>query len=108
MRKLRVVFKNCRAADCFDVINRCRKTDRASDVWRASFEPMRRFLECALFQRDAYDHFASALPWRHGIQNLSASVKHTDASWGTHLVPGERKKIAAQLLHIERHVSGTL
>ena len=69
---------------------------------------MRRFLKCALFERDAYDHFASAVPRRHGIQKLRASVKHANASRSAHLVSGERKEIAAQFLHIERHVADAL
>src|SRR5215472_8582708 len=108
MRKLGVVLENCSASNPFDVINRCRESDRASNVRRPSFEPVRRFLECALFERDAHNHFASAMPWRDGIQKLRASVKHADTSWCTHLVSGEHKEVAAQFLYIDRNVSGTL
>ena len=73
-----------------------------------AFEPVRRFLECALFERDAYDHFAAAVPWRHRIQNLRASVEHADAGRPAHLMSGKRKEIAAELLHIERHVPDAL
>src|SRR2546430_12476774 len=108
MRKLRVVLKNCRASDPFDVINRCRESDRACDVGRASFEPMRRFLECALFERDAYDHFTATVPRWHRIQDLRASVERTDTGRCTHFVSGKREEIAAQLLHIERHMPDAL
>src|SRR3954451_5603425 len=108
MRKLGVVLENCRTSDLLDVINRCRESDGPSNVGRASFKPVRRFLKCALFERDAYNHFTSAVPGRYGIQKLRASIKHADASWCTHLMSGERKEIAAQLLYIERHVPRTL
>src|SRR4051794_4686010 len=108
MSKLRVVLKNGRAADRFDVLNCGCKADRASNVGCASFEPVRRFLKGALFERDAYDHFAAALPRRHGIQKTRASVKHANASRCTHFVSGECKEIAGQLLYIERYVSRTL
>ena len=108
VRKLRVVFENRRASDALDVINCCRQPDRAGNVRRASLESVRRFLKRALFERDAYDHFASALPRRHRIEKLRASVKHADASRSTHFVSGERKEIAAQFLHIERHVPDAL
>src|SRR5918996_3142742 len=108
MRKLRVVLENCRAPDLLDVINRCRKSDRACYVGRASFESVRRFLKCALFERDAYDHFAATMPGRHGIQKLRASVKRTDTSRCTHFVSGKREEIGTQLLYIERHVSDAL
>src|SRR6266576_3034831 len=85
-RALRVVFENRRSADALDVFNRGREPDRACDVWRASFEPVRWFLECALFERDTYDHSATAVPRRHGIQKLRASVKRTDTSRSTHLM----------------------
>src|SRR5215211_5581365 len=108
MGKLRVVLENCRASDLFDVINCGREADRPSNDGRASFEPVRRFLEGALFERDAYNHFASALPRRYGIQKLGAAVKHADASRGTHFVSRKCKKIAAQLLNVERHVPHAL
>src|SRR5262249_43920755 len=108
MRKLRVVLENRQPADAIDIINRSCETDRACDIWRPAFEPVRRFLECALFESDAYNHFASAVPRRHRIQKLRASVKHTDASRCAHFVSGECKKITAKLAHIERHVAGTL
>src|SRR5262245_60631893 len=90
MGKLRVVLENCRASDHFNVIDRRRESDCARDVWRAAFEPVRRFLECAVFERDAYDHLATAVPRRHRIQKLRAPVKHADASRCTHFVSGER------------------
>src|SRR5216684_4365476 len=69
---------------------------------------MRRLLECALFERDTYDHFASAVPGWHRIQNLRAPIERTDASWSAHLMSGKRKEIAVKLLHIERHVPTAL
>src|SRR5262245_9845601 len=108
MRKVRVVLENCRPSDRFDVIDRCREADRAGNVRRATLEPVRSLLVRALLWREAYDSFACALRRRRGIQKLSASVKHADASRSTHFVSGKCKEIAAQLLHIDRHVSGTL
>src|SRR5262249_35470568 len=108
MRKLRVMFENRRSPDALDVINGRRESDRPCDVWRPAFEPMRRFLIWAFFQRDAHNHFTTPVPGRHGIQKLGASVKHADASRSTHLVSRERQEIAAQLLYIERHVSDAL
>ncbi len=60
-RKLRIVLENRRAPNVLDVINRGCESDRARDVWRASLEPVRRFLERAFFERDAHDHFAAAM-----------------------------------------------
>src|SRR5438445_2091285 len=64
-RKLRVVLENRRPPDLLDVINRGCEPDGACDVRRTSFEPVRRFLERALFQRNAHNHFAAAMPWRY-------------------------------------------
>ena len=108
MRKLRVMLEDCRASDLLDVINCRRESDRSSNVGRAGFESMRRFLERAFIERDAYNHFAAALPRWHGIQKLRPSVKRANSSRPTHFVSGEGKEIAAQLLYIERHVSCTL
>src|SRR6266545_1925174 len=107
-RKLRIVLENRRAPNVLDVINRGCESDRARDVWRASLEPVRRFLERAFFERDAHDHFAAAMPWWDRIEDFSASVKHADAGRPTHLVPGKRQKIAAQFAHIDRQMSCAL
>src|ERR1044071_3767501 len=103
MRKLRVVLENRRPTDALDIINCSCETDRARDVWRPAFKPMRRFLECAFLERHAYNHFAAAVPGWHRIQDLRASVKRTDSRRSTHFVSGKRQEIAAQFLHIERH-----
>src|SRR5437588_8203512 len=102
------MFKNCCASDPLDVIDRCSKPNCAGNVRRASLEPVRRFLERALLESDAYDHFATAVPWRHRIQNLRAPIEHTDASRSAHLMSRKRKEVAVQLLYIERYVSDAL
>ena len=42
------------------------------------------------------------------IENFRPSVKRADASRATHFVSGEGEKIAPELLHVDRHVSGAL
>ncbi len=108
MRKLRVVFENCRASDTLDVIDRGRETDRARDIRCAGFKSVGRFLKRAFFQSDADNHFAAAVPWRDRIQNRRPSVKRADASRATHFVSGEGEEIAAQLLHVDGHMSHAL
>ena len=106
--KMPVVFENRRTSDLFDVINCGREANRAGDIGRASFKPMRRSFKRSFFQGHAYDHFTATMPWRHRIENLRSSVKRADASRATHLVSGKRQKIAAQLAHINRHMSHAL
>src|SRR5262249_33583605 len=88
IRKLRVMFENRRSPDLFDVINRCREPDRACDVWRSSFEPVRRSLKRALLKSDAHNHFATAVIRRYRIKNLRSSVQHADPCRSTHFVSG--------------------
>src|SRR5438876_9221774 len=45
-RKLRIMFKNCRASDALDVINCRGEPDRAGNTGRTGFKPLRRFLKC--------------------------------------------------------------
>src|ERR1041385_7516687 len=106
--EVQVMLKNRFASDSLDVINRRREANRASDIGCATLEPMRRFLKRALFQRNAHDHFAAAVPRRDCIENFSASIEHADSSRTTHFVSGKRKQIAAQLSHIKRHASRAL
>src|SRR4029077_7487083 len=102
------MFENRRASDSIKIINRRSETDGTGDIWRASFEPMRRFLERAFFQSDAHNHFTTAMPGRYGIQDLLWRIKSADPSRSTHLVSGERHEIAAQLAHVDRQVSHAL
>src|SRR5206468_2577993 len=69
---------------------------------------MRRPLERALVESDAHDHFATTVPRRHGIEELSAPMEYTDASRPTHLVSGKCQEITAQFAHIEWHVADAL
>ena len=92
----------------FEVINGRGEADRAGDVRRAGLEPVGRFFERAFFQSDADDHFAAAVPGRHRFQNFGAAVERADPGRSTHLVAGEGQEIAAQLLDIDRQMSGAL
>ena len=107
-RKLRIVFENCRPPDPLNVINRSREADGSRDIWRSALEPMRRLLERALVESDAYYHFATTVPRWHRIQGPRSSVEHADSSRTTHLVSGKRQEIAAQFAHIEWQVPDAL
>src|SRR5206468_1155373 len=87
-RKLRIVLENCRPADPLDVINCGCEPDGTCNIGRTSLEPVRRFFKRALFERDAHDHFAAAMPWWHRIEDLSAPIEHANSSRSTHLVSG--------------------
>src|SRR4029077_9898638 len=65
-------------------------------------------LKRALFQMDAHDHFASPMPGRHRIKNLSTPIKHANASRSTHLVSGEGKEITAHFAHIDWQMAHAL
>ena len=54
------------------------------------------------------DHAAATLPGRHGVEQRAPAVKDADARHPGHLVPGERQEIAAERLHVDRHVPDRL
>src|SRR5207244_13524098 len=95
--QLRIMFENCRPPDPLNVINRSCKPDGSRNIWRSALEPMRRLLERALVESDAYYHFATTVPRWHRIQGPRSSVEHADSSRTTHLVSGKRPELAAQL-----------
>src|SRR5437870_13573759 len=104
MRKLRVVFENCRASDLFDVVNRGREANGAGNIWCASLKSMGRSLKYAFFQSDAHDHFAATVPRGHGIEDLGPSIQRADAGRATHFVSGEGQVVTSQPLHIDRQM----
>src|SRR5947208_13078655 len=85
--QLRIVLENCCASDSIKVINGRGETNCARDIWRTSFESMWSFLERALFQSNAHNHFSAAVPGRHGLQNLLPCVKYSYARRSTHHLP---------------------
>src|SRR5204863_6464900 len=91
--KLRIVRENGCSSDFFEVVNCRGQADRPCDIWRASLKSVRRFLEAAVVQSDTYDHFAAALPWRHGVENLSASIKDADTCRGAHFVSSASEEV---------------
>src|SRR5690242_17698494 len=98
--QMQVMLKNCFASDPLDVINRRREANRASDIGGATLESVRRFLKSALFQGNAHDHFAAAVPGWRCVENFGASTEHADSSRTTHFVSGKGKQIAAQFSHV--------
>src|SRR5438552_4075210 len=106
--KLCIVLENCRASNPLDVIDGGGEPDRTGNVRRAGFKSMRCFFEGAFFQSNANDHLAATVPWRNGIENLSAPIERTDAGWPTHFVSGEGEEIAAQLAHVDWQMSRAL
>ena len=96
------------AADGVEIIHRGVQADRAGNVRRAGLEPMRRVLEFRLVVADAQNHFAAALIRRHGVENFLPSPQHADAGRPANFVAGERKKIAADGLHVHGQMPGAL
>src|SRR5207249_3489581 len=99
-RKLRIVLEDRRTSDLLDIINCGREANRAGDIGRASFKPMRRSFKRSFFQGHAYDHFTATMPWRPRIENLRSPVKRAAATRATHLVSGIGPAIAAQPAHL--------
>ena len=65
-------------------------------------------LEFGLVVADGQNHFAAALIRRHGVENLLPAPQHADAGRPANLVAGEREEIAADGLHVHRHMPGAL
>src|SRR5207248_11413201 len=82
--------------------------NRTGDVRRASLKPVWRPFERASFQSDTDNHFATAVPRRHRVENLTASVERPHASRSTHFVTRESQEIAAQLSHIDWYMPHAL
>ena len=87
-----------------DEIHRRAQADGAGDIGRAGLEFVGQSVVGGLGERHGKDHLAAALPRRHALEQLLAPVEHADAGGTEHLVAGERIEIAAQFLHVDRHV----
>src|SRR5437016_648249 len=97
-----LMFENVVTSELLDEVDRRTKADRAGDVRRPRFEPVRRLLVLGLLEGDVEDHLAAALPGRHCRQQLIAAIERTDPGRPVNLVAGQRVKVAAERLYIDR------
>ena len=59
-------------------------------------------------ERHGADHVAAALVRRHRLEQRRRAVEHADAGRAEHLVSRERVEVAAERLHVDRHVRDRL
>src|SRR5438132_1228887 len=91
-----------------EIIHRRVEANRAGNVRCASLESMRRLFETALLEINAEDHLPAALIRGHFFQQLASPVQNPEPGWSAHFMAGEHQEIAADLLHIQRPMSGAL
>src|SRR5436305_11411270 len=101
------MLKNGCTTDRLEILNCCREANCPGDVRCACLEAVGRSFETAFLEHNSDNHFSTAMPWRHRIQNIGAAVKNADTSVGTHFVSGKRKEITTQLLNVDGEVSRT-
>ena len=89
-------------------VQRGAEADDFDDGRRACFKfGGRRGVEGAL-EADAQDHVAAALVGRHGVKQVVAAVEDADAGRPVVFVRGEGEEVAAEGLHVHRHVGDGL
>ena len=103
-----IVFEDCVPPNPHEILDCGGQANRASDVGRPGFKPVRWLFEAALFQSHARDHFAAAMPWRKRLENLGSSVQAADAGRSRHFVSGKSGEIATEIANVYRQVAGTL
>jgi hypothetical protein len=87
-----------------EVIDGGAEADGAGDVRRAGLELVRQLVVGGLLEGDRRDHVAAALVGRHRLEQGGLAVEHADAGRAVHLVPREGVEVAAERLHVHRHV----
>ena len=69
---------------------------------------MRQLCKDRALAGDGLYHLAAGEEGRHGVQQLLASVQHSDAHGAVHFMAGEGQKVRAQRLHVHRDMGRTL
>ncbi len=103
-----VVAEDFGAAEGVEIIHGGVEADGSGDVRGAGFEAEGGGFVLALVEIDVGDHFAAAVEGGEGVEELFASVECADAGGAAHFVSGNGEEIAADLLDVERAVSGAL
>ena len=87
-----------------DIVDRRAEADGVGDIAGAGLETFRRPLKHGLFEGDVGDHVAAALPGRGLGQNRVTAIDRADAGRPEHLVARKHEEVAADRLHVHRHV----
>mmetsp|Transcript_9977 Transcript_9977/g.21175 ORF Transcript_9977/g.21175 Transcript_9977/m.21175 type:complete len:443 (+) Transcript_9977:317-1645(+) len=106
--KLLLVALDLFHAEGREVVDRRAQPHRLCDRRRACLEAAGRRRVGGAFEEDVRDHLAAALPRRHLLQQLEAAVEKADARGAAHLVPRGDEEVAAEPLHVDRHVRHAL
>src|SRR5439155_18090650 len=69
---------------------------------------MRRAFPGAFLEIDTENHFPASLVGRQILEHLLPAIKHSDTGRAAHLMARESQEIAADFLHVERPMAGTL
>src|SRR5258706_6287328 len=103
-----IMMSDAFAADTVQIIHGDVQTDGARDVRSAGFEAMRRGFPGASMIIDRKDHLPTTPVWGRLFEALATTIENAEAGRAAHFMAGKNKKIAADLLHIERTMSSAL
>src|SRR5579872_701383 len=96
------------AADPFDIVKRCAKTDRLDDWRRARLEAMRRGVVSNRIARDLADHLAPAIEGRQFLEPFALAVKNTDPGRPVDLMAGKNIEVRVKVANINVEMDGAL
>src|SRR4051812_37379940 len=100
------MVRNVLAADRVEIIHCGMQPNRSGDIRGAGFESMRRRLPGALMIIDRQNHLTTTFVGRRFLEPLRSSVKNAKASRPAHFMARKNQEVAADLLHIQRPMSG--
>ena len=82
--------------------------DDFGDHGGASFKAGGNIGVSRLFESHVLDHFATAMPGGHAVENFVLAVEYAHSCRTVHLVSAEGEEIAVELLHVNLDVARTL
>ena len=94
----------CLRAQGGNVIQRHSEPDCAGDIGRSRFKATGDSAKRRSRKINRLYHIAAALIRRHFFQNFGARIKHADSRGTANFVPGKNKKIASDILHVQREM----
>ena len=95
-------------ADTFHVIDCRAQSDGIRDIARAGLETRWRLVVIRFLEGDVLYHVAASLPWGRIVEQVSFPEQRANSGGSEHLVAGENKPVAIELLHIHAHVGDRL
>src|ERR1051325_9400571 len=106
--KLVFIFRRGHEIDRIDIVYCSPKPNTCSNCGCPGLEFLGYRRKCRSLKAHTSYHAATGLVWRHLVEPFAFAIDNPASCRSEHLVAGERKKVAIEILHVDRKMRDAL